>query len=241
MVFNLAHRIGISASTQKNNIGVDNYGTEQDRMHQLADRVKYWLESQGKFTCFRNQKDFSLDKTIQFMNNLALDITFDLHSDAGESPAEGTTAFYHNQGGPQSKSYRLASCIYNSVSKISPGKDRGVIPDNSYVSGLAFIQKTEPTACLIEVIFHTNHNEVKDFIARLDTYALAIAKGVCDFYGEKWIEQPTNYSVESLVAELTRDSLITDTKLWVDMLKGKIPLNLEWLQILLRRATEKIR
>lgn len=191
------HRVYISASTQAHNLGVGQYGVEQDRQMQFSDRVKYWLQTQkGKFVVFRNQPGWSLAKTIKDCNNLACELFVENHSNAGkvdkkagDGGAEGTEVFYYHQGGTKSNSYRLASILYKYLAPASPGIDRGLKPDSSYSGGsLYVIQRTNPPAALVETMFHTNYEEVADFIAHMDKYAKAEAQAICEYCGEKWVE-----------------------------------------------------
>lgn len=239
----LMNRIYISASTQSKNIGILQYGTEQDRMQYFADRVKFWLKTQGdKFEVFRNQAGWTLEQTVKDCNNLACAAFVDYHSDAGPASAEGTSAFYCGQNSILSKGFILASTLYKYAAKMSPGKDRGVKPDTVlYASGLYVIQHTTPPAALIEVIFHTNAAEVTDFLKNIDQYAKEQAKGWCEYFGEKWEEPLTKeQSVDLLVKGMLEDGIITDKVYWTNVLLGITPASPEWLQIVFRRAVSKI-
>ena len=116
----MVHRVYIAASTQKENVGVNGYGTEQDRMMELSDRVAYWLKTQGgRFDVFRNQPNYSLSQTVNDCNSLACDIFIDNHTNAGPSAAAGTEVFYNHKLGPDSKGYKLASLIYKHMALLS--------------------------------------------------------------------------------------------------------------------------
>lgn len=244
----MPYRVLISASNQKYNIGVGQYGTEQDRMHQLSDRVKFWLSTQkDKFVVFRNLPGWSLQQTANYCNNLACDIFVENHTNAGDEEqiagdggAEGTEVFYYHQGGNNSKSYKLASVLYEHIAPLSPGIDRGVLPDNKYNGkGLYVIQRTKPPAALIEHFFHTNHAEVKDALADLDKYAKAEAKAICAYFEEKWEETLIKeQTVESLVNDMLAKGLVTNKQYWIDILLGKVVVNPEYLQIAFRRAIQ---
>ena len=191
------HRLYISASTQKGNVGVGAYGTEQDRMQYLADRIKYWLETQkGRFTIFRNKPGWTLQQTVDDCNKLDCEAFADYHSDAGpveqiagDGGAEGTTAFYYGPGGTTSNSYRLASLLYKYAAPLSLGVDRGVKADSVlYASGLFVIRNTDPAAALIEMLFHTNVNEVNNYLSKVELFAREQAKAWCEYCGEKWEE-----------------------------------------------------
>ena len=72
------HRIYISGSTQKDNIGVGKYGTEQYEMQLFSDRVKYYLSTQkGQFETFRNYEDMTLLQTVNDCNKLACELFVD--------------------------------------------------------------------------------------------------------------------------------------------------------------------
>lgn len=246
------HRVYVSASTQGKNVGVGQYGTEQDRMQHLADRVAYYLKTQkGKFEVFRNQHGWSLEKTAKDCNNLACELFIDNHTNAGEEEtvvdgkgAEGTEVYYYGPGGKDSNSYKIASILYKHIAPLSPGGDRGVKPDTSlYSSGLYVIRNTKPPACLIEHFFHTNHEEVNDFLKTIDEYAKREAKAICEYFGEKWDEPALTkeQTIKALVKEMVKDGIVTDELYWYGVLIGEIQVNPDYLQIAFRRAVDKIK
>lgn len=243
----MAHRVYISASTQMHNVGVLDYGTEQDRMMILADRVKYWLETQkGKFAVFRNQKGWTIQQTVKDCNSLSCAIFVDNHTNAskieeiaGDGGAEGTETFYCGASGVGSESHRLATLLQKYVAPLSIGKERpnNVRPDNqANAGGIYVVTHTDPPAALIEHIFHTNKQEVVDFLKRMDEFAKAEAKGICEFFNETWVEtlKPGD-SVLALVDKLFERGAITDKSYWLNGLLGKSQLNPEYVQLVLTR------
>jgi hypothetical protein len=182
----MTHRVYISASTQKANIGVGDYGTEQDRMQYLADRIKLWLETQkGQFTVFRNQKGWTLQKTVDDCNSLACEIFVDNHTNADDAEkTDGTVSFYHSIPGKI-----LSDIVYARIAPLSPGKDRGSKNDRVlYKNGLFVLRETKPVAILIEHFFHTNEEEVEFYLSRVDLFARAEAMGICDYFKIPWVE-----------------------------------------------------
>lgn len=236
----MAHRVYISASTQKENIGVLNYGTEQDRMMQLADRVAYWLKTQkGNFEVFRNSPGWTLEQTVNDCNNLACALFIDNHTNAGGPTAQGTEVYFH-QGSVAGQ--RLAQTLFDAIAPLSLGKDRGVIVDTTlYTNGFYVLRKTAPPAALIEHIYHTNAAEVVDYLAKIDEFAKAEAKAICKYFGLAWIEPVTQVAqtVEGLVDDMMKTGLITDREHWLAVLKGQQPAKPEFLQIVFRRAVQK--
>lgn len=237
----MMHKVYISASTQSANIGVGNYGTEQDRMQQLADMVLYWLKTQrDKFTVFRNKSGWTLEQTKYDCDNLKCEIIIDNHSNAGrkeniagDGGAEGTEVYFH-EGSTKGK--KLAEIIYKYISPVSPGKDRGIKSDKVlYPNGLYILRETKPPACLIEHFFHTNLAEVDNFLVNLDKYAKAEAQAICEYFGEEWVDP-----VETLVKEMVKCGIVTEKKYWIKVLMGKAPFNPEYGQIAFQRAVNKI-
>jgi nucleoid-associated protein YgaU len=137
-----------------------------------------------------------LAQTVRDCNALACELFVENHSNAGaieqkagDGGAEGTEVFYHHQGGIKSNSYKIAFLIYKHIAPLSLGKDRGIKPDSAYSGGsLYVIQNTNPPACLVESIFHTNYAEVADMLAHIDKYAKAEAQAICEYCDEVWME-----------------------------------------------------
>lgn len=228
-------RVYISASTQKENIGINNYGNEQDRMMTLSDRVKYWLETQKEqFTVFRNQPNWSLEQTVNDCNSLACEIFIDNHTNAGPRAAAGTELYYHVNS---INGRKLASALYASIAPLSPGRDRGIMNDTVlYANGLYVLRETAPPAALIEHIYHTNASEVSHFLANSDLYAKAEAQAICSYFGIKWVEPKTD--IERLVDGMLTKKWITDKPYWLEVLEGKRPADPKFLKLVFARALD---
>lgn len=232
----MSKKIYLAASTQKENVGVGQYGTEQDRMMIIADRVKQHLESQdGKFVVYRNEPNWTLSQTVKHANSLNCDLFIDNHTNAGPAGADGTEVYYH---GSSIMGRILASKLNNRIAPISPGSDRGVLSDTTiYLSGFYVLRATRPPAALIEYIYHTNMSEVVHFLANIDMYAKATAMGICDFFNEPWIEPKSE--VELLVDDMIKAGLVTSTEYWINVLNGVEPAKPEYLQVVFKRAVSK--
>jgi len=183
------YRVYISASTQDKNIGVLNYGTEQDNMHELADLIKYYLETQKELIVFRNMKNWTLEQTVKASNELSCKAFIDLHSNADSNPKTAGTEVFYNWQFPEGNGHRLSACIYKYVTQINKNKPRGVLPDNTYIKHLYVIQNTLAPATLVESFFHSNPEEVKFYLENKKAYAKAIAMGIVEYLGLKWVEK----------------------------------------------------
>ena len=73
--------IYLSPSTQENNVGAGSYGTEEQRMNQIMDRIE--ADLQGRFTLYRNRPGMTLQQVVADSNAKKPDLHFALHSNAG--------------------------------------------------------------------------------------------------------------------------------------------------------------
>lgn len=174
-------KVYISPSTQEHNIGVGDYGTEEKRMNDIADLVYEELK-QYPIEVFRNKPEMRLGEVVKDSNEKKVDLHCAIHSNAASTPlAQGTSCFYHYKGSAKSKEF--ANIIYNNIAPISPGKDRGVKPDNTlYDKGLYELRETNAPASLIELDFHTNVNGAKWIIEEKVKISKAIVKSILEYF-----------------------------------------------------------
>jgi len=174
------NRIYISPSTQQNNAGVGPFTTEENEMNPIADILIPLLNKDGRFTVKRN--DPSMDDVYSIAedsNKFGAEIHIAIHSNAGGGV--GTEVFAY---GPKTNSERLAQSLYNQIAPLSPGADRGV----KYNPKLIEVgSNVNATAALIEIAFHDNLADATWIAYNHAMIAQALYKGVCDFYGYKYL------------------------------------------------------
>ena len=89
----------ISPSLQDWNVGYGMYGTEEQRMNQIADIVQYELGRHG-VTTWRNSPDMTLQQAVAESNRLEPDVHVALHSNASANgEARGAEIYVHRFGG----------------------------------------------------------------------------------------------------------------------------------------------
>lgn len=74
--------IYLSPSTQENNVGAGSYGTEEQRMNQVADVIQKVLERHG-VRVYRNKPEWPLSQVVVDSNAKKPDVHFAVHSNAG--------------------------------------------------------------------------------------------------------------------------------------------------------------
>lgn len=186
-------RIYISPSTQENNAGYGDYGTEEQRMHEIADIVVPELERYG-FEVYRGRKEQSLWDMIEESNRLKVDIHVAIHSNAHDGKSRGCLALHY----PGSiKGQALATAIYNEVNAISPADGRGFIVNRDYIEP----RETIAPCAIIEVAFHDNPEDARWILQNQKEIAMAIVRGILKYAGVA--EEKPDY--EKLYKGLVRD------------------------------------
>ncbi len=174
-------KVYLSPSTQERNKGVGKYGTEEERMNQIADVTEGLLKSSG-ITVIRNKPAMTLKQIVADSNKQRPDIHFAIHSNAGGGTGCEVYAWLvpDGKGGyKDTPGYKLAQAVYKEVSKITPMSDRGIKQGN----WLYEIKHTKATAALIEVAFHDNPADANWIINNINNIGKSIAQGICNYFG----------------------------------------------------------
>ena len=182
-------KIYLSPSTQENNIGAGDYGSEEFRMNQLADLMIPYLKAAG-YEVYRNKPSMSLKEVVAESNAIKPDIHLAVHSNAANAKARGLEIYCHRFGGQGEK---LARSIYALLEPLTPAPGRGVKEGaNHYGPGKPMYETayTSAPAALIEVSFHDNSADAKFIIENLPLLAKTIAGGINSYFGIE--ENPGN-------------------------------------------------
>lgn len=195
----MAHKIYLSASTQQDNKGVGNYGTEEQRMFILRDLVEQLIKSGNHGKDFiiekNNNKSSSLSAIINESNSFNANTHWAFHTNAGASSARGCEVYYSYLN-TNNSGKRAATLWYNEISPITPTSDRGVKKDNTvYSTGFAELRNTKAIAVLAEFIFHTNIKDVNFFLSNINKFAIATTKAIYKYYGYTYkVEKVEGYT-----------------------------------------------
>lgn len=88
----------ISPSVQHFNIGQNGYGSEEERMNEVADIVEYELQRHG-LTTARNDPSMTLQEVVADSNALNPTVHVAIHSNAADGNARGSEIYTHRFGG----------------------------------------------------------------------------------------------------------------------------------------------
>lgn len=178
----MANKVYLSPSTQENNIGYGDYGSEEKRMNEVADIVENILRKHG-LTIYRNKPSMTVTQAVADSNGKNPDVHVAIHSNADGGKARGCVAFCHKYGGNGEK---LARYIYNEIEALTPTSDRGVKEGyNFYGAGKHLYEPayTYAPCCLLEVAFHDNKDDAEWIMGNMKNIGIGIAKGVLNYFG----------------------------------------------------------
>jgi N-acetylmuramoyl-L-alanine amidase len=122
-----------------------------------------------------------LKNRIAIANQFRPDVFVSLHNDAFNTQAKGLETHCFKFGGTDEK---LAKCIQNQMVPVLGLINRGVKATNYYV--LRMYDGKHASAALVEYGFIDSEEDV--ILAKMDTAAVAIAKGILEFLGIAYIE-----------------------------------------------------
>lgn len=189
-------RIYISPSVQEKNKGAGSYGTEEQRMNQIADVVCSILKANGHEPV-RNKPEMTLGQICDASNAAKVAGHYALHSDAFNKVARGCTVFCYDKGGMSEK---MANALYKHVSPLTPATDRGVKVN----PGLYELNQTDAPAVLIEISFHDNDQDAAWIVNNIKQIGNAIAAGILEVFPpvKKETPKPTAPAAEQKPAKL---------------------------------------
>lgn len=181
----MATDVYLSPSVQDWNVGYGDFGTEEQRMNQIADVVAYELDRNG-LTLVRNDPSQTLQEIVAQSNAISPKIHVAIHSNASANgKARGPTVYVHKFG---SESERLANDIYDQLLAISPTDGFGVREGYTAFNGQGYyeLRRTRAPAVLVEVAFHDNPEDARFIIDHIYEIGVAIAKGILEYFGRSY-------------------------------------------------------
>lgn len=179
-------KVYLSPSTQENNFGVSDYGTEEARMNAAADVTAKELTRTGQFIIYRNRPTMALNEVIKDSDNIKPNIHVAIHSNAFNSKGRGVLGLYWSGGGIASDSYKLTKAVHDEVLNIS-GIDNGMRAG----TGLAETDRVKATSTIIEVGFHDNADDAQWIKDNVKNIGIAIAKGICKYCNVPYVPYVT--------------------------------------------------
>lgn len=174
--------IWLSPSNQIRNIGFGDYGSEKERMNQVADVIEPILKAQG-VVVWRNDPEKGLREYVAEANERNVDLYFAIHSNAANKKARGTETFCFKFGG---EGERFAQRVSDAIVELYDGPVRGkngVKESHSHFGpGKPLYETANPNApaILTEIAFHDNETDATWIMNNIEPIGQALARAVLE-------------------------------------------------------------
>ena len=178
----MAKKIYISPSSQPANMYAVGNVSEQEMCRKIASALKSELDRCG-FTTYAGMSGTMYTRAAE-SDKFGVDLHLPIHTNAYNGSVAGLRIMVSKMGGEAEK---IAQAIMDTLAPITPGKSDGI----SAMPDLYEIKATDAICVYLEVGFHDNAEEARWIIDHPQEIAEAIAKGLCNHYGVKYIAQKT--------------------------------------------------
>lgn len=180
----MAKKIYLSPSNQKDNTYAYGNTNEMVQCNRIAVYAETALKRCG-FEVKRAPQGQSIYTSIAESNNWGSDLHIPIHTNAYNGKLTGGTLVMLYKD--QAANNKAGKALLDAVAKISPGGDYAL----RYNPEFAELNSTIAIATYLEVEFHDTAEGAKWIINNTKNIGEAIAKGVCEYYGVKYVEEKT--------------------------------------------------
>lgn len=171
-------RIFVSPSDQFNNKYAYGNTTEGDQCKKIANALVEAL-LRNKFEVKMMQGP-DMASVVNASNNWAADIHVCVHTNAYNGTVAGTRIYAYDKNKP---GYQAALKVFNRLAPITPGTSESVQINKTWYE----MENTWAPCVYCECEFHDNPTSAKWIVEHTDDIGEAIAAGICDYFGMKYI------------------------------------------------------
>lgn len=136
---------------------------------------------------------------VKESNSFDADLHMPIHTNGFDGTVAGLRIMIYKKGG---EAEQIAKAIMATLAPITPGKSDGI----SCQPQLYEISDSDAICVYIEVGFHDNPEEAQWIIDHTQDIAVAIAKGLCNHYGVKYVPAESAVTPEEKPAEKTEET-----------------------------------
>lgn len=171
-------RIFVSPSDQFNNKYAYGNTTEGDQCKKIANALVEAL-LRNKFEVKMMQGP-DMATVVNASNNWAADLHVCVHTNAYNGTVAGTRIYAYDKNKP---GYKAALRVFNRLAPITPGTSESVQINKTWYE----MENTWAPCVYCECEFHDNPTSAKWIVEHTDDIGEAIAAGICDYFGMKYI------------------------------------------------------
>lgn len=178
----MAKKIYFSPSDQTGNryaTGNTNEAAECRKIALAAVKAAERCGFEAKTNTTDNSDDAMVNRVSE-SNAWGADLHVTIHTNAFNGYVKGTRMFCYAYGGDGHKACQF---ILNTLAPITPGESDNI----TEYAGLYEVRAAYAPTAYIEVAFHDNAEEAEFIIANTEEIAEAIVRGVCNYFGVKYV------------------------------------------------------
>ena len=177
----MAKKVFLSPSNQYDNVYAYGNTTEGVQCGKIADACKIALERSGVDVMLMH--DESMQEKCSASNAFDADLHVPIHTNAFNGNVMGTRMFCYSTGG---KGMAACKAIFARLAPITPGESENIQVNADYYEVRV---PAAPTA-YIECEFHDTVEGAKWILENTVLIGETIARGICDYFGVKFVEKP---------------------------------------------------
>ena len=174
-------KVFLSPSNQYDNVYAYGNTTEGVQCGKIADACKIALERSGVDVMLMH--DESMQTKCAESNKFDADLHVPIHTNAFNGKVMGTRMFCYSSGG---KGMTACKAIFARLAPITPGESENIQVNADYYEVRV---PAAPTA-YIECEFHDTVEGAKWIVENTVLIGETIARGICDYFGVKFVEKP---------------------------------------------------
>ena len=174
-------KVFLSPSNQYDNVYAYGNTTEGVQCGKIADACKIALERSGVDVMLMH--DESMQEKCAASNAFDADLHVPIHTNAFNGKVMGTRMFCYSAGG---KGMAACKAIFARLAPITPGESENIQVNADYYEVRV---PAAPTA-YIECEFHDTVEGAKWIVENTVLIGETIARGICDYFGVKFVEKP---------------------------------------------------
>lgn len=177
----MATKIYLSPSSQPDNTYAYGSTNEQEQCRRIASACEIALKRCGFEV--KNGSHGTMYDRVDESNAWGADLHVPIHTNAFNGSTTGTRIFCWNNRGD---GYDAAIAVFNALAPVTPGVSENVTVN----TGLYEVSDSYAPCVYIEVDFHDVSNIAKWIIENVELIGETICKGICAYYGVKYVEKP---------------------------------------------------
>ena len=174
-------KVFLSPSNQYDNVYAYGDTTEGVQCGKIAEACKVALERSGVDVMLMH--DESMQTKCAESNKFDADLHVPIHTNAFNGKVMGTRMFCYSAGG---KGMAACKAIFARLAPITPGESENIRVNSDYYEVRV---PAAPTA-YIECEFHDTVEGAKWIVENTVLIGETIARGICDYFGVKFVEKP---------------------------------------------------